>query len=347
MMIRTPLRILGGITILLAVAFGLFALQINTMLQPVEIPAAAPAEVHVTINPGSSTAAIASALQEKGLIRNATVFSYWAKYKAIDQSFQAGNYLFSYGMTIEEIMKELAAGNVYRPTVTVTVPEGLTLEQIAVRLSESGLVDYEEFFALAKETIPALGEVLPGQRHAVEGYLFPDTYEFEPEVTAEAVLHRLQSRLAEVLNDSLRERAAELELSLHQVMTMASLVEREVQVAGERELVAAVLHNRLKRGMLLQIDATVIYALGEHKTVVLYQDLEVKSPYNTYRTAGLPPGPISSSGRSSIEAVLYPADVDYLYYVAKGDGTGGHYFARTLAEHEANRQKARQNRSNR
>jgi UPF0755 protein len=303
--------------------------------------------VLVAIAPGSSTVAIAGVLQEAGLIRNATVFRYWAKYRGMDQNFQAGSYLFSYGMTIEQIMKELAAGNVYRPTVPVTIQEGLTLEQIAARLAESGLVDYDEFFEMAATAVPALGQVVPGQRYAIEGYLFPDTYEFDPEVTAEAVLQRLQSRLAEVIDAPMRERAEELGIDIHQLLTMASLIEREVQVASERELVSAVLHNRLKKNMLLQIDATVIYALGEHKTVVLLKDLEVNSPYNTYKFAGLPPGPIAAAGRKSIEAVLYPANVDYLYYRAKEDGSGGHYFARTFAEHQANIRKAQQNRANR
>ncbi|MBS4023187.1 MAG: endolytic transglycosylase MltG [Dethiobacter sp.] len=347
MMMRTPLRILGGVALLLAVAFGLLALQINTLLQPVDIPAAAHGEVFVTIEPGSPTSGIAAALQEAGLIRSSTVFRYWAKYRAMDHKFKAGNYLLSYGMTIEEIMKKLVAGDVFRNTVMVTVPEGLTLEQIAERLAASGLVDYEEFFELASTAAPALGQVLPGQRYAMEGYLFPDTYEFEEGATAQTILNRLQSQLATVLDDRLRARAAELDLSIHQVLTLASLIEREVQVDSERQLVSAVLHNRLRRKMLLQIDATVIYALGEHKTVVLYKDLEVDSPYNTYKVAGMPPGPIAAAGRRSIEAALFPADVDYLYYRAKEDGSGGHYFAKTLAEHNANYSKVQTNRSKR
>jgi len=145
----------------------------------------------------------------------------------------------------------------------------------------------------------------------------------------------------------MRARAQELGLTPHEVMTLASLVEREVQVPAERELVAAVLHNRMKKKMPLQIDASVIYALGEHRTTVLLKDLEVDSPYNTYKYAGLPPGPIASPGRMSILAILYPADVDYLYYRAKEDGTGGHYFARTFSEHQANIRKAQSNRAQR
>jgi UPF0755 protein len=141
------------------------------------------------------------------------------------------------------------------------------------------------------------------------------------------------------------ERAEELGLSVNEVMTMASLVEREVQAPAERDMVAGVMYNRLKRNMLLQIDASVIYALGEHKTQVLYQDLEVDSPYNTYKYTGLPPGPIAAPGKHAIMAVLYPAETDYIYYVAKGDGTGEHYFAKTYSQHLANIRQAQQNRA--
>jgi UPF0755 protein len=340
MITLSPLRVLKGLAFLLAVAFGFFLLQINILLQPVDIPAMAQQPIPVSISSGSSSLHIATTLQEAGLVRNALVFRYWAKYRGLDQKLQAGNYLLSYGLTMDEILAELVAGNVYRPTVSVTVPEGFTLDQIASRVAAAGLVEYDEFMELALQAVPALGRSIPGQRYALEGFLFPDTYEFDEGVSAEAMLERMQARFEEVFDGTMRERAEELGLDLHQVVTMASLVEREAQVAAERELVAAVLHNRLKKKMLLQVDATVIYALGEHKNKVLLKDLEINSPYNTYKFTGLPPGPIAAPGRKALLAVLYPADADYLYYVAKNDGSGEHYFARTFAEHQANIRKA-------
>ncbi len=346
-MLRTPLRFLGGAGLLLAVAIGFFALQLNTLLAPVDRPAQGEEQVLLAVAPGTSTAGIAAALEEAGLVRSGLVFRYYVRRRGVDQKLQAGNYLLRYGMTTDEIINELVAGNVYRPTFTVTIPEGLTLEQIAARLAEVGAVDYDEFMNLAKSASPALGEILPGQRHAMEGYLYPDTYQFEVGATAQTILRRLEARLLEVFSPELRQRAEELGLTTHQVITLASLIEKEVSVPEERELVSAVLHNRIKKKMPLQIDATVIYALGEHKPVVLLRDLEVDSPYNTYRVDGLPPGPIAAPGRASILAVLYPADVDYLYYRAREDGTGGHYFARTFSEHQDNIRKAQQNRGSR
>ena len=344
MMMRTPLRLFGGFTILMAVAFAMFAMQLNTLLKPVDLPAMAQEPVLVSIPAGSSSVRIANILEESGLVRNAKVFRYFAKYRNLDQGLKAGNYILSYGMTMDEILSELSQGNVYRPTITVTIPEGFTLEQIAQRLAYTGLVDYDDFLTLVGGTVPAMGKSTSGQRYALEGYLFPDTYQFDVNATPEAILHRMQSRLDEVFTLEMRARAEELGLDVHQVMTLASLIEREVQSPQERDMVAAVLHNRLKKKMPLQLCASVIYALGEHRTEVLLKDLEVESPYNTYKHPGLPPGPIAAPGKHAILAVLYPADVDYLYYVVKGDGSGSHFFGKTFAEHQANIRKSQANR---
>lgn len=341
---RTLLRLAGAVLLLLAVAFGIFAMQISVWLKPVDLPAMAQEAVPVSIPAGSSSQRIATILTEKGLVRHALVFRFYAKYRGLDQQLQAGNYMFTYGMTMDQLLQELSVGNVYRPTVTVTIPEGFLLEQIAERLAQKGLVDYEEFMLLATEAVPVLGRVEPGQRYALEGYLFPDTYEFPEDVTAQEILARMQSRLGELLTPAIRGRAKELGLDIHQLITLASLVEREVQSPQEAPLVAAVIHNRLAKGMPLQICASVIYALGEHRDRLLYADLEVESPFNTYRHAGLPPGPIAAPGKRAIMAVLYPAEVDYLFYVLKEDGSGTHYFGNNYAEHQANIRRARSNR---
>ncbi|MBT9167148.1 MAG: Endolytic murein transglycosylase [Syntrophomonadaceae bacterium] len=341
---RTLLRLAAAGLLLLAIVFGIFVVQISVWLKPVELPAISQEAVLISIPAGSSSLRVASILAEKGLVRHALVFRYFAKYRGLDQQLQAGDYMFSYGMTMDQLLQELSAGNVYRPTVTVTIPEGFLLEQIAQRLAQEGLVDHEEFMLLATEIVPILGRVEAGQRYALEGYLFPDTYEFSETVTPREILTRMQSRLEEVLTLAMRERAKELGLDIHQVITLASLVEREVQSPQESPLVAAVIHNRLAKGMRLQICASVIYALGEHRDRLLYADLEVESPFNTYRHVGLPPGPIAAPGKRAIMAVLYPADVDYLFYVLKEDGSGTHYFGSDYAEHQANIRRARSNR---
>lgn len=342
MMMRKKTSFLFPAVLLLVVV----TFQINTLLQPVDVPVLAQAPVLVSIPAGSSSTRVAGILEESGLIRNAAVFRYYARIRKMDQNIQAGNYLFSYGMTLQEILDILVRGDVYRPTIRVTIPEGFTLEQIAARLEESGLAGYEEFMETAGAVVPVLGRSMPGTRHALEGYLFPDTYEFEVNASPEFIISRMQGRMAEILTPKLRERAEELGMSIHEVLTLASLVEREVLAPRERDIVAGVLHNRLAVNMPLQLCASVLYALNEHKTEVTIEDTKVDSPYNTYKYPGLPPGPIAAPGESAILAVLYPADVDYLYFVTKGDGSGTHFFGRTLAEHHANIRKFQRNREN-
>jgi UPF0755 protein len=341
MLKRFMLRLAVALVILLVVAGGTLAFQINNWLRPVDVPVMAQDPVMVSIPSGSSSVRVARMLEESGLIRNRDVFRYYAKYRGLDSKIKAGNYLFTYGMTMDELLQELTAGNVYRPTIRVTIPEGFSVEQIAQRLAQNGLVDYDEFMVLVGGTVPVMGQVNSKQRYALEGYLFPDTYEFDITISPEAIISRMQSRLDEVFTAEMRSRADELGMSVHEIMTLASLVEREVRAPQERDLVAGVMYNRLAKGMPLQLCASVIYALGEHRTVLLNKDLEVESPYNTYKYTGLPPGPIAAPGRDAIMAVLYPAQSDYLYYVLKEDGTGTHFFGRTFAEHQANIRKAR------
>ena len=343
-MARVPLRLLASLAACLAIA-SLLQLQIYTMLLPPAVPAAGAAPVMVTVPPGASSRQIASLLKDAGLVRNALVFRYYARYLGVDQALQAGTYRFVSGMTASALLEQMAAGETYRPTVTVTIPEGFTFRQIAALLSETGVVDYDAFLYVAANAVPQLGRKLPGQRYALEGFLFPDTYEFEVQTPPEEVINRLQRRLGEIFDVTLRRRAQDKGLDTHQAVTLASLIEREARVPAERALISAVLHNRLRLGMPLQVDATVLYALGRHQEIVLYRDLEVASPYNTYRVTGLPPGPIASPGLGALQAALYPAEADYLYYVTRKDGSGGHYFARTLAEHLANDRRSRQRRN--
>jgi len=196
------------------------------------------------------------------------------------------------------------------------------------------------------EKFPFLEAIPDKTKYRLEGYLFPDTYEISDEATASELISIMLDGSAKVLEGDFQDKLDEKGLSLHEALTLASIVEREARVDKERPLIAAVFHNRLDNEamQLLQSCATVQYALGEVKPVLTYDDLEVDSPYNTYLNPGLPPGPIGSPGFRSIEATLYPAEVDYLYFVFKEDGTGTHYFSETLQEHNAYKRKVQSER---
>lgn len=304
----------------------------------------------VEIPQGTSTAGIAGILQEKGIVKNATLFRLYVRYREMDGLLQAGEYQLYENMHPSDILAKLQEGRVYRDQTRFTVPEGLRVEEVAQRLAAAGLGDEETFLALMADPgefkFSFISEIPEGLEYPLEGYLAPDTYFVYSEASEAEALKVMLQKFNDFYTDEVRQRLAELDLTLHEAVTLASIVERETRAAEERSIVAAVFHNRLERGMLLQSCATVQYALGEVKPVLLYADLEVESPYNTYMHMGLPPGPIASPGRASLEAVLYPADVNYLYFVYRDDGTGRHYFAENLRGHNANIKKAQENRRN-
>lgn len=298
----------------------------------------------ITIAPGSSTAEVAQTLKERGLIRDEQVFRYYSRFLKLDSKLQGGEYELSPAMTPAQILKRLSTGQVvvYR----FTVPEGLTVEETAAVLAEKGLVNRDRFLKLARESAAA-AELTGGRKdlkEPLEGYLFPSTYNYRPGVTEEQVLEIMLNGFRQTFTEEWKRRAAELKLSLHEVVTLASIIEKEAQVAKERATISGVYHNRMRVGMKLDADPTVRYALGKPpQEELLYKDLEIESPYNTYRVAGLPPGPIAAPGAASIRAALYPESHDFWYFVAKADGTGEHYFGQTLAEQEANIAKAEEN----
>lgn len=313
-------------------------------------------EVTFVIEPGTHSSIIAEQMEDAGLIRNAFIFKYYLRYKGEGNHFQAGEYLISPGMTIDELIYKFNTGDtVEEEVIRFTVPEGKTIDQIAEILSQTGIADKEQFLALLvdPQLFPnSLAEQIPVEenyKHAMEGYLFPETYEVPLDSTAEDVITRMVQELQrklETLPADWEQQMDELGITFHELLTIASLIEREVVVDKERQLVAGVIYNRLSSDYPLQIDASVQYALEEPKERLLYEDLEVDSPYNTYKYPGLPPGPIASPGLLSIEAALYPAETDYMFYVTKKDGTAEHYFANTYAEHQANIRKSNQNAEN-
>jgi UPF0755 protein len=313
-------------------------------------------ELTFVVEPGTPARTIAENLAARGLINDARLFEAYVRTTGITQQLEAGTFTLSPDMTPMEIAQALQ--NAYRENTTVTIPEGWRLEQVADALSDGEIVDGEEYLRLATQPgwLPNSAEgvgapwAFVSSRPAdasLEGYLFPDTYQLDVDnATAEELLRRQLEAFAQKalpLYQSAVE-SGSTTLSLHEVLTLASIVEREAVVADERPLIARVYLNRLAIGMRLEADPTVQYAMGyqpESKQwwkspVFLEEYSSVISPYNTYLNAGLPPGPIAAPGIGSIEAVLTPAQHDDLFFVALPDGSGRHAFSRTLAEHLEN-----------
>ncbi|BCV21871.1 endolytic transglycosylase MltG [Moorella sp. Hama-1] len=286
--------------------------------------------VEVTIPPGTSSAAIATSLAEKGLIRSPLAFRVVALAQGVDKQLKSGSYLISPGWPLPAITSLLASGKVR--DVEFTIPEGYTVRQIAALLQQKGLVREEDFLKAAAMDYPFdfLQGLPPGPEH-VQGFLFPDTYRVAPGTPAREIVLMMLNRFNQVYQELAPQKDPSLEFNTRQIVTLASIVEREAKVDSERPLIAGVFINRLRRGMRLESCATVEYLLPAPKAVLSYQDLQIDSPYNTYRVEGLPPAPIAEPGRASLLAVLKPAQTDYLYFVAKPDGS--HYFSSTLAEH--------------
>jgi UPF0755 protein len=301
------------------------------LIRPVA-PASEASEPRTVIIPRGATAReIGQHLADAGLVRSpwAVILAAWAL--GATGSLRHGEYTLRPAQSAVEIVRALARGEHVQHRVTI--PEGYTVVQVADLLAGAGLVDRQRFLDLALRTGRRLNHpALAGlPTDSLEGYLYPDTYLFTRGLDEETVLARLLDTFDAKVGAQLRAAAAGRGLSLHALITIASMVEREARVPDERPVIAGVIYNRLARGMRLEIDATVLYALGEHREVVTFRDLEVDSPYNTYRRTGLPPGPIANPGLPAIEAAVYPAGVPYLYYVLRPDGR--HHFSRTFEEH--------------
>jgi UPF0755 protein len=290
-------------------------------------------EQFVDLPPGTGVAAIGARLAEAGVVADPLTFRLAAKVSGAERRLQAGEYRFAEAATPLEIVDRLVRGDVFRRSVTFR--EGLTIQEMAAHFEASGLGPADSF-ARPASAGTAAHDFDPGAR-TLEGYLFPDTYALPRRVEAAQLIDQMVAGFARAFDQPLQEEAARRGLTVREAVTLASLVEKETAVPAERPLVSAVYHNRLRRGMPLQCDPTVIYALmlaGRWTGNLRRADLQLDSPYNTYRYAGLPPGPIASPGRASLEAAVAPADVPYLYFVSRNDGT--HAFASTLAEHNRN-----------
>lgn len=319
----------------LATGYFGFRGYVSQAKEPVD-PSSAKA-VEVEIPSGYATPQIASLLSDKGLIHDEKVFRLVSRVEGKDSGFKAGVYSLSKSMSLEEILSSLTEGGEDIGVETFTVPEGYEVRQIADLLSEKGLVDREKFVTLArdasayKESYSFLGSVPDGM--GLEGYLYPSTYQIseQEENREDAIVRMMLDEFGSVYTKELESKAESLGLDTNEAITLASIIEREAQVESERKTVSAVFHNRISEQMNLQSCATVQYILEERKPNLSYDDIAIESPYNTYINAGLPPAPIASPGKASIEAALDPEEVDYLFFVAKGDGS--HTFSRTYEEH--------------
>jgi UPF0755 protein len=293
-------------------------------------------EQFVEIPQGAGPAGIARRLAQAGVVRNTTTFRLAVWMTGEGRRLQAGEYRFDHAVSARQVVDKLARGEVYlRP---ITFPEGWTMRQMADFYAQKGFGTADDFLKAARNT--SLISSIDPAAEDLEGYLFPDTYTLPRSATADQLVSRMVAGFEKALTPEIRQQAAARGLGVRQLVTLASIVEKETGNATERPLVAAVYSNRLAIGMGLQCDPTVIYALeraGRYTGNLTRENLMFDSPYNTYRYAGLPPGPIANPGRSSLAAAANPASVPYLYFVSRNDGT--HVFAETLDEHNRNVQK--------
>ncbi len=295
-----------------------------------------PEKVVVVVRRGAQLDEIADTLKDHDLIRNKSMFVLAAKAMGVERKLQAGRFTLERTASIFDLIRQLVEG--MSRADLITIPEGLTAQEIAELLEREILLDQKTFLVMVRDS--SCSASLGVKAAGLEGYLFPDTYALVPGMGPFEVLREMVMKGRSAIGPKLRDRAAAMGLTWHQVVTFASIVEGEARLPEERSRIAAVYWNRLKRGMRLQADPTVAYALGARKQRIMYRDLDVISPYNTYLVKNLPPGPINNPGKASILAVLYPLEgCTDLYFVARGDGT--HIFSRTMEEHAAARKAVR------
>lgn len=292
-------------------------------------PYTPPPGAMLIVREGDAFAAVAARLERAGIVRSALALRAFARFAGRDRRLQPGEYRFATPLTMAALLDILASGG-SRPEVTV--PEGLTVRDVAALLARDGLGSAEDFLCLADDAEFLLAAGVPGPQ--LEGYLFPDTYRFTPVMSPSEILATMVRRFHERFDTDRHRRAAARGMTVNEVLTLASIVEKESALATERPVIAGVFYNRLRLGMPLQSDPTLIYAAPNFAGDLTRADLTRPSAYNTYLVTGLPPGPIANPGLAAIDAVLAPADTPYLYFVSRNDGS--HVFAATLPDHNRN-----------
>ncbi len=302
----------------------------------------------VEIPPDSTLSEIGSILEKNQLIREGWLFRYYAWYKKMT-NLKPGFYQIQPNENLDSIMAKLYEGK--QDTVKVTIPEGKNVLEIAEILEKAGF-DKEGFLKEVNERTPTYEfekeiPAHPSRKYRLEGYLFPSTYEFKKRETPEKIVKAMLDQFAERMTKmKIRDKLKQRDMTVDEWVTFASVIEKEGQVKSEFPQISGVIHNRLEKGMKLEVDATVIYAYqmqGQSKKRLYFNDLKINSPFNTYMNKGLPPAPIACPGELALQSVIHPSQHDYLFYVTKKDGTGAHYFGRTLEEHQQNIRRSEEN----
>lgn len=324
LMLKKTLLIISGVLLL---GFGV-GFAVLSQFEPV---GRASRVTVLDIPEGASLSEVAEQLHRQKLIKSDWAFVWLGRLSGSDRKIIPGEYEFHGGMDPSLILEKIINGEVIR--YTITIPEGFSVSQIAGLLHEKRLADREKFLQCTRDPvfIETLSLSVDDRVDNLEGYLFPDTYQFARHVAPDRLVATMVARFKQAVTKEDRRRAAELGLSLHEAVTLASVIEKETAKPDERPLISGVFHNRLRKSIPLQSDPTVIYALNEFDGNLRKKDLSVESPYNTYRVVGLPPGPIANPGSAAVRAALYPEPSQYLYFVSRNDGS--HEFSATLAEH--------------
>ena len=281
----------------------------------------------VDIPPGTGFTKVSHLLHQKGLLGPEWFFHILGRVQQVDRKIIPGEYELHPGLRPTELLAKLVKGDVYQHSVTI--PEGFNVVQIADILDQKGLAEKTEILRLNRDATFLAS--LNIKASTLEGYLFPDTYRFARYMPPESIIRTFVNRFHEMVTPTLKAQAKSKGMTLQEVLTLASVIEKETGLAEERPLVSGVFHNRLRRNIPLQSDPTVIYALEYFDGNIRKADLAVNSPYNTYKVRGLPPGPIANPGLAAIQAALYPTPSDFVYFVSRNDGS--HKFSATLAEH--------------
>lgn len=286
----------------------------------------------VSIPSGSGTSTIGQILEDNKIISDASKFKILSKIKGNDGKYKAGEYSLSPAMKVEQVMDIIISGN--SNTTRFTIPEGLTIEQTTEKLATQNLINTETFMSEIQDGTfdYEFISMLPKTKNRLEGFLYPETYEVYTTSNEHEIINKMLSHFNKLIIDDYYTRAKDMGYDMYKIITIASLIERETLVSNEKSKVASVIYNRLAINMPLQIDATVQYALPQHKDRLDYTDLQVDSPYNTYQNTGLPPGPICSPSVDSIKAALYPEDTNYYYYVLSSKKDGSHKFSNTYEQ---------------